>query len=152
MNAYLRLKAKLVREYLLYKNRSVLLRRGVDRDLWKTKNGSYFWLSKDPDAYIDRCIKQSGIFEPASTEIAKRLVKPNDVVFDVGANIGYYSILFAKQAGAGGRVLAFEPTKKYCKVLQRNIAENQLANIDVYQFGLSDLAGQVEIDLGDSSA
>lgn len=38
-----------------------------------------------------------------------RLIKPGDVVFDVGANIGYYSLLFARLAGRGGQLHAFEP-------------------------------------------
>jgi hypothetical protein len=49
---------------------------------------------------------QNGVYEPEETELIKKLVKPNDVCIDVGANVGYFTVLMAK---LGAYVYAFEP-------------------------------------------
>jgi FkbM family methyltransferase len=70
-----------------------------------------------------------GFFEPAETELAKRLVGAGDVVVDIGANIGYFSLLFAECAGSSGKVYAFEPHPESHALLQKNIAVNGITNI-----------------------
>ncbi len=54
--------------------------------------------------------------------------KGKQVIFDVGANIGYYTVLFA--TNTGGKVYAFEPMSYQYSVLNRNIAINQLQNVE----------------------
>jgi FkbM family methyltransferase len=73
---------------------------------------------------IDLSIFALGSFEPQTLRLIKRLVKPGDTVFDIGANIGAHTLHLAKQVGATGRVIAIEPTDwAYAKLL-RNIELN----------------------------
>jgi FkbM family methyltransferase len=110
-------------------------------DLWLNNTG-----------YIDRQIIAKGEFEPASTRAIKRFVKEGDVVIDVGANIGYYTVLMSRLAGASGKVIAFEPTRHFGGVLAENIAVNKLGNVEVVSSGLSNRAQEMLIDIGPSSA
>jgi FkbM family methyltransferase len=126
------------------------LRRGDDRDLYQTRFGDRFWLT--PSSYVDRCIIERGEFEERSTQVVNRLVEPGDVVLDVGANIGYYTVLMSRLVGAAGRVICFEPTQHFRTVLERNVLENNCRNVEILPFGLSDARRELEIFIGESSA
>ncbi len=54
-------------------------------------------------------INRDGLYEKATSELVKNLLKPGDVFIDVGANIGYYSMLASRIVGEEGRIFAFEP-------------------------------------------
>ena len=72
-------------------------------------------------------------YEPALVTTLQRLVKPGDVFIDVGANIGFFTVLAARLAGPGGRVCAFEPHPGAQKTLRAAIAANGLTNVDVVE-------------------
>lgn len=130
--------------------KSRLLKKGVDRDLYQTASNMLFWLNTS--GCVDKCILERGIFEPAATQIVKQYVKKGDVVLDVGANIGYYTVMLSKLVGNEGRVIAFEPTRHFGNVLKANIEANQLTNISIIDYGLSNRNCDVDIDIGISSA
>lgn len=92
------------------------------------------------DDYICRRLYLDGVFECAGTAAVKALVRPGDVVFDVGANAGYYTLLLAGRTGEQGRVHAFEPAPDTLTRLQRNLALNPaLARVvQVHACALSD--------------
>jgi len=135
-----------------YRSKARLIQKGDNRNLYETIYSDYYWLSEKPNAYIDTCIKETSVFEKQSTDIIKSLVKYGWVVFDVGANIGYYSVIMSKLVGDNGKVLCFEPTKHYREVLENNIEINNLSNIEVFSFGLSNRKQDMEISIGASSA
>src|SRR5262249_33960355 len=58
-------------------------------------------------------------------------VEPGDVVFDVGANIGFFSTLLSQLVGPSGRVLAFEPEPENLALLRANLAANGGHNVTV---------------------
>jgi FkbM family methyltransferase len=70
-------------------------------------------------------------WEPNTSAILSRLVKPGDVVVDVGANIGYYSLLFSKLVGPKGKVVAIEALPKLAQILSRNLERNSATNVRV---------------------
>lgn len=68
-------------------------------------------------------------------------VRPDWWIFDVGANVGYYTILFA-QLASSGRVFAFEPTKTV-DMLRANLAHNKIGNAVVHEVALGAKTGQL---------
>lgn len=127
-----------------------LIEHGEPRSLYRLPAGYDLWLNST--GYIDKQIISKGQFEPASTRAIERLVKKGDVVIDVGANIGYYTVWLSKLVGASGKVIAFEPTRHFGDVLRRNIEANRLSNVEIVNFGLSNKSQGLLIDIGPSSA
>lgn len=76
-----------------------------------------------------------GTYEPGLDLAIRDLVKPGSVVYDLGANIGYLTILFARQVGAEGRVYAFEALPANVERLNENLALNQLKDRVLVQPG-----------------
>lgn len=68
-------------------------------------------------------------YEPFETKLVKEFVKKNDTAIDVGANIGYYTLILAKIVGEKGRVYAFEPDPENFKLLEKNIKVNHYKNV-----------------------
>jgi len=69
-------------------------------------------ISCDLTEHIQRQIYFLGVFEPVESFLFTRLLKPGNVVADVGANIGMYAVTLAMAIGGEGRVLAFEPVPR----------------------------------------
>jgi FkbM family methyltransferase len=78
--------------------------------------------------------------EPLVEKAFLELLQPGDVVFDIGANIGWFSILAARRVGAG-QVLAFEPEVENAALTQRNADRNRLANVTVVAAAVTDRDG-----------
>ena len=68
----------------------------------------------------------SGIWEPALTRFFMQSLKSGMTVVDVGANVGYYTLLAAASVGTTGRVIAFEPEPRNLEILERNLELNGL--------------------------
>jgi FkbM family methyltransferase len=81
------------------------------------------------DDLVGRVIAISGMWEPNLTALFKSALAPGDVCIDVGAHIGYYTLLAARTVGAGGRVYAFEPSPANYRALRQNIELNMLTNV-----------------------
>jgi len=69
------------------------------------------------------------IYEPQVTKTMKEIIKLGDWVIDIGANIGYYTLLLAKLVGPKGKVISFEPDPTSFKILKKNIKANNFKNI-----------------------
>lgn len=81
----------------------------------------------EQDQCISRRLRDTGIWEPFETSLLLRWLRPGDVFVDVGANIGYFSLLAASVVGPQGAVFAFEPDPDNFRLLLANAALNQLA-------------------------
>ena len=79
-------------------------------------------------------------YEPLLNNCSK-VLKRNDIVLDIGANQGIYSIAFSKLVGPKGSVIAVEPFNKMIKCLEDNIKINNLDNIKIHQKVVSDKNG-----------
>ncbi len=75
----------------------------------------------------------------------EKLIREGDHVIDIGANLGYYTVLFADHCGEKGKVWAVEPVELFRKVLQRNLG--QRAHVVILPFALGDQDG-LEIEMG----
>jgi FkbM family methyltransferase len=84
-----------------------------------------------------------GSHEPAVCKIIQKYVKPGYVVVDVGAHIGYFTLLFAKLVGEEGLVIAFEPLEETFAVLVENVALNGYRNVCLEKKAVSESSGVV---------
>ena len=82
--------------------------------------------------------------EHLSTDFIKSFIKEEDIIIDIGANIGYYALLEAKIAKKG-KVYAIEPVSENRKFLIENIKLNNYKNISVYPYAISDKTGKKQI-------
>ena len=82
-----------------------------------------------------------GNSEEGKTSYLKKIIIPGQIVVDVGASIGIYSILLAKWVDKQGHVFAFEPAPDNVKLLRKTIKLNQFDNITVTQKAISDKPG-----------
>lgn len=87
-----------------------------------------------------------GTYEPEQTRAFVEVIKPGDVIYDVGAHVGYYTVLGAVRTGAGGRVVAFEPAPRNLAKLQAHVAMNRLANVTIREVAVSDRQGTARFD------
>jgi FkbM family methyltransferase len=81
------------------------------------------------DVGVTPFLLEWGVYEKYETELFKRLVKKGMVVVDVGANIGYYTLLAAHLVGDEGKVFAFEPDPNNYYLLCKNIEINGYRNV-----------------------
>ncbi|MFH1656592.1 MAG: FkbM family methyltransferase [Candidatus Nealsonbacteria bacterium] len=81
------------------------------------------------------------IHEKTTTNLFKKIVKKGNVVVDLGANIGYFTLLAAKLVGPSGKVYAFEPEPKNFNYLKDNIKINNYNHVFLNQKAVSDKQG-----------
>lgn len=86
-------------------------------------------------------------YETRYDEALAACLRPGDVVWDVGANVGYYTRLFAERAGDAGRVIAFEPSPVNFVRLQQ--ACGTLAHVKLYPMGLGREDGRLSFQQGE---
>jgi FkbM family methyltransferase len=100
------------------------------------------------DQFVSRRLREEGVWEPYETSLLLSFLQPGDVFVDVGANIGYFSILAASVVGTSGAVFAFEPDPDNCRLLRASAGLNGLENaITLVEAGLSDAAGAGQLYL-----
>ena len=102
------------------------------------------------DTTVSRSLKEYGEWAQAEIELLRHLISPSDTVLDIGAFIGTHTLAFAQKVKPSGKVYAFEPQAAFFEVLKKNIAQNALTNVTVFNTALSDEAGQLwipEIDV-----
>jgi FkbM family methyltransferase len=76
-------------------------------------------------------------YEVEEMKVLRSILDEDSIVFDVGANIGWYTVHLARHAKKG-KVFSFEPIKKTFEFLQKNVALNSLNNVTLLNYGLSD--------------
>ena len=101
-----------------------------------------FLHSKEDCPFLSRVLMGGRLFEPFETHLLRREIRPGDVVLDIGANIGYYTIQFAHLVGARGKVVAFEPDSVNFNLLEQSVKANRLSNIELVNAAISDRRGR----------
>jgi FkbM family methyltransferase len=102
----------------------------------------------DPtDAIVSPFLLRDGYFEPYETSLIESRVKPGDVVLDIGANIGYYTLILARLVGESGRVYAFEPDPANFLLLKRNVRANGYRNVVLVKKAVADASGPLALHI-----
>jgi FkbM family methyltransferase len=83
-----------------------------------------------------------GMHQPATTRIFKALLKQGDCVVDIGAHVGYFTMMAAQLVGWRGKVFAFEPDSTNMRALYANIELNKFENIEPCMMALSNCSGE----------
>lgn len=96
-------------------------------------------------------LKANGIFEEFETELVQREIQRGDVVLDLGANIGYYTLMFARLVGEEGKVYAFEPDPTNFALLKKNMRANGYTNVELVQKAVSDTNGKLKLYLSEEN-
>src|ERR1051325_7230549 len=77
-------------------------------------------------------------YEPATQKLIERCLQPGMVFIDVGANIGFFSVVAAQIVGNTGKVYAFEPSPRNIPLLRRNIEARGLSNVEIHEVALGE--------------
>lgn len=81
-----------------------------------------------------------GIYEPHMQCLIARTVKKDTVFYDIGANVGFYSLL-ASTLIFPGKVFAFEPLPENVRYLERHLTLNDIRNVEILELAISDQVG-----------
>ena len=93
---------------------------------------------------IQRYLYVFGTWEPQLTDWVRDHLRPGDVVVDVGANIGYFSLLASGLVGHTGSVIAFEAVPSIADALERNLQRNG-ASVEVHRRAVGESPGAIEV-------
>jgi FkbM family methyltransferase len=108
-----------------------------------------FKMYTDPkDFAISPQLLSKGCWEPFETEVFKGLIKQGMMVVDIGANIGYYSLLASTLVGKSGKVYAFEPFGATCDIMARSIAINGMQNVTLIRKAVTIEVGTTQLYFG----
>ena len=110
----------------------------------ETSEGSFFFDVKDD--IVGWSLAQE-TWEPAETDWIKSNLRPGDFAIDVGANLGWYTVIMARLVGNKGLVAAFEPEPRNFELLTRNVEENNLSgSCRLFQTALFNKAGTFTLE------
>jgi FkbM family methyltransferase len=90
------------------------------------------------DFLVGKPIAQHKYWEPHITTIIRRELKPDNTFVDIGANVGWFTLLAASILRHGGRVFAIEPNYNNLQLLYRSIIANRLQNVIVYPYAVTE--------------
>ena len=92
-----------------------------------------------------------GSYERQQSALFQRLIKPGQQVLDIGASVGYYTLLAARLVGPAGSVVAFEPHPKNLRHLRGHVRQNRLKQVSVQGLAISDRDGTARFGGGSGS-
>jgi FkbM family methyltransferase len=110
-----------------------------------------FYIHKEGDNHVSKTLREQGIWEAYETQLFIACLQDGAKVLDIGANIGYYSVLASLFLGANGQVLAYEPNPENFTVLEKNIAINSCTNVQAFQLALSNIDEEGFLYLSDDN-
>ncbi len=87
-----------------------------------------------------------GTYEPKNVEAIQKTVRQDDVAYDVGAHVGYFSVLMGDIVGRGGKVIAFEPRGLNLGYLQKHVAVNHCDNIKIISKAVGEHSGHAKLE------
>jgi FkbM family methyltransferase len=89
-----------------------------------------------PNSYTGLRYIEAGLYERAVSQLFRNFIKPGMTVVDLGANIGYYTLLASNLSGKTGRVYSFEPDPGAYVYLRRNVESNRCTNVEAVKLAV----------------
>jgi len=111
-----------------------------------------FRIHVDPTDYaVGHTIARTGAYEPEVSAALSEILEPGDTFLDIGANIGWFSLLAATFVGSAGRVVAVEPNPANVALLHSSIKDNGFSNVEVMAVALGERPGTVALETDGSN-
>jgi FkbM family methyltransferase len=104
------------------------------------------------DQYIGQSFVKYGEYSHGEIELFEKWVRPDDIVVEVGANVGAFTVAFSRMVGPNGIVLAFEPQRLVFQLLCANLALQQCTNVKAQQQALGRERGVARIPMAEPRA
>jgi len=109
---------------------------------------NHFKMYVDPmEAAISKSIFLDRDWEPSESNLFYNNISEGDIVLDIGAHIGWYSLLASERVGKEGRVYSFEPEPQSFNILLKNIKLNHITNVVPVNKALSNSSGSKKLYL-----
>ncbi|MFF8945307.1 FkbM family methyltransferase [Streptomyces sp. NPDC014864] len=124
------------------------LRERPVTDTVQTRFGAVF--AVDTSDVIQRYLYLFGMWEPHLTHWMQERLSPGDTFIDIGANIGYFSVLASRQVGPRGQVVSIEASPRFHEMLRQNLRANECTNVRSVNTAVSDTAGVLTFYLEDA--
>lgn len=106
----------------------------------RTSLGFDMWV--DPTSPSGRQIVRTGLHEKDTTRFLQKTLSPGQVVLDIGANAGYFTLLASSLVKDQGKVYAFEPMPYNYQLLVRNVTENGIGNVRCERMAVTNSVGR----------
>lgn len=91
-----------------------------------------------------------GTYELDKQFLFSQFVKPGMIIYDVGANVGFYTLLASILTGSNGKVFSFEPLPENISFLKNHLELNKLSNVNVIVKAASNKVSTVKFNLGEN--
>mgnify|MGYP000176852642 FL=1 len=103
------------------------------------------------DQHVSKGIAENGVWEVYESQLVIERLQAGEAFIDVGANIGYYSVLASQWVGEAGRIYGFEPDPNNFSLFEANVALNKLNNVECFNVALSNCDNEGALYLNDSN-
>lgn len=118
-----------------------------------TSQGEFFRILVNPrNGYVDKHVRKYGFWDESISSILLSKLTPGDVCVDVGANIGFLSLLAASIVGPTGRVLAIEPLKDIANQIQRSKELNEFSQLEILTVACGEKCEKLVIHASEDTA
>lgn len=103
--------------------------------------GFKIFLDKNDSRRLTRSSKDTSL----ETKVIRKVVKKGDTVLDIGAHIGYFSLVMASLVESKGKVYAFEPSRENLSLLKKNIIRNGFKNVALISNAVGNYQGNAKL-------
>lgn len=117
---------------------------GISNKTYKKKLPGDFYMLLTPSEHIQRQLFWYGYYEKTLGDLIKKILQPGNVFLDIGANIGYFSLLAANNEPTS-KIISFEPVKYLFQKLEENISINNFKNITAVNVAAGDINEEKEL-------
>ncbi len=111
--------------------------------------GNTLFIDSNDKVAVETYLKSE--YEPGTTNFLKKILKKGMNVINIGANIGYFTLLAAREVGPEGRVFAFEPFPHTVELLKKNVLVNGFENVEIESKAVSNKTDFATLLTGGSS-
>jgi len=117
---------------------------GIANRTYKKRLHDSFFMLLNPTEHIQQQLFWYGYYEKELGELLKKIIKPGEVFLDLGANIGYFSLLVANNSPSV-KVISFEPVAGLFQNMNDNISLNNIKNISTVNAAVGEISGEGEL-------